>query len=492
MPTEEQNREYPFVPRIINPIRIDHAVVFAGETLIRGAAQLLVEDMPWIKIDVCHDPGTASRFVADGAAVFIFDDTALPLVDTETIRRNNRDAVIVLLSANPFIQCSPPQPAGERYPYTTTADLVFAYDTNECVPRTVITPAVRAAEDLINIRASSPDVRRFIFLVVDDEPRWLSQFLPVLHSIIAQRAVVMVTRTYEDTLQFLFAAEDESEIESEVMRSKGQARDVVFLITDIFFPRGDEPESDAGRDLIRLVNHYYPRIPIVIASKAKEAEAFRDRAYLLPKGDPGSLQELTNHIRDFSGMGDFLIRNKKGEVLHRIKNIQGLYQLVIEAEKDTPVGHELRAIIESYAEKDRFSTWLYMHSYRELGDKLRPRHTRGKELISLLKEDFGRQIDWLKLTPLVIDDIRIHSIADMLHVLRTAGEEAIQPFSDNDILSSWLDRQGYSELAEELRPIHGSGKKLSETLVSVIEKWQVYYEDNGQIIGYRFRNQVRE
>ena len=97
----------------------------------------------------------------------------------------------------------------------------------------------------------------------------------------------------------------------------------------------------------------------------------------------------------------------------------------------------------------------------------------------MLKEDFGRQIDWLKLTPLVIDDIRIHSISDMLHVLRTAGEEAIQPFSDNDILSSWLDRQGYSELAEELRPIHGSGKKLGETLISVIEKWQVYYEDNG-------------
>ena len=485
MPAEEQSRDYPFVPRIINPIKVEHAVVFAGETLIREAAPLLVEDIPWIKTDVCHDPGTVSRFVADGAAAFIFDDTALPLVDTEMIRRNNRDAVIVLLSANPYIQCSPPGPAFEKYPYTSRADLVFAYDTTECFPRIIITPVVRAVEDLINIRTTSPDVRRFIFLVVDDEPRWLSQFLPVLYSIIAQRADVMVTRTYEETLQFLFASEDESEIDPEIMRTMGQARDVVFLITDIFFPRGDEPRSDAGRDLIRLVNHYYPRIPIVIASKAEETEAFRDRAYLLPKGDPGSLEDLSNYIRDFSGMGDFLIRNNEGNVLHRIKNLPGLYQVVLEAEKDTPEGHELREIIESYAEKDRFSTWLYMHSYRELGDKLRPRHTRGRELISLLKEDFGRQIDWLKLTPLVIDDIRIYSIADMLHVLRTAGEEAIQPFSDNDILSSWLDRQGYSELAEELRPIHGSGKKLGETLVSVIEKWQAYYEDNGQIIGSR-------
>jgi hypothetical protein len=476
MPVDQPTTEHPFIPRVINPIKIQHAVIFAGETLIREAASLLIEDIPWLNIDICHDPGTVSRFTVDGPSVFIFDDTALPLVDTDMILENNTNAVIVLLSANPYIQCSPPAPALEKYPYTGKADLVFAYDTAECVPRIVITPVVRAAEDLINIRSSSPDVRRFIFLVVDDEPRWLSQFLPVLYSIIAQRADVMVTRTYEETLKFLFATESESEIDLEVMRTRGQARDVVFLITDIFFPRGDEPESEAGRDLIRLINQHYPRIPIVIASKAEEAESFGDRAFLLPKGDPGSLEELSNHIRDFSGMGDFLIRNRAGEVLHRIKNIHGLYQLVLEAEKDTPEGRELREIIESYAEKDRFSTWLYMHSYRELGDRLRPRHTRGKELISLLKHDFKQQIDLLKSTPLVMGDDRIHSISDMLQVLRSADEHVIQPLSDNDVLSSWLDRQAYSELAEELRPIHGSGRELTRTLIDVIERWQKYYD----------------
>jgi hypothetical protein len=101
-------------------------------------------------------------------------------------------------------------------------------------------------------------------------------------------------------------------------------------------------------------------------------------------------------------------------------------------------------------------------------------------LISLLKEDFRKQIKWLKSTPLVIDDVRIYSISDMLQVLRTAGEEVIQPFSDNDVLSSWLDRQGYSELAEEFRPIHGSGKELAQMLIAVMEKWQAHYDENQQ------------
>jgi hypothetical protein len=478
MTAKVSGREFPFIPRIINPIRIGQVVVFAGETLIRRAARDLVEEMPWIQIEVLRDPGTASSFKADGAVVFILDDTALPLVDTDMIRENNRDAVVVLLTANPRIQCSPPGPARERYPYTARADLVFASDTTEYVPRVIMAPVVRAAEDLINIRADL-DVRRFIFLVVDDEPRWLSQFLPVLYSIIAQRADVMVTRTYEEALQFLFVAEDEADIDPETMRRRGHARDVVFLITDIFFPRGDEPESDAGRDLIRLVDHYYPRIPIVIASKADEAEAFRGDAFLLPKGDPGSLEELSEHIRNHSGMGDLLVRGDGDEILRRIQNIFDLYEMILTAEKDDPKGRELRSIIENHAEKDRFSTWLYMHGYRELADRLRPRHTRGSELISLLKKNLEIQIQQLRATPLIIDDTRVYSITDLLKVLRSASEDAIQPLSDNDVFSSWLDRQGYSELAEELRPIHGSGSELSRILIAVLEKWHAIYQERG-------------
>jgi len=56
----------------------------------------------------------------------------------------------------------------------------------------------------------------------------------------------------------------------------------------------------------------------------------------------------------------------------------------------------------------------------------------------------------------------------------------IQPYSDNDIVSSWLDRKGYPELAEEFRPIHGSGTELSQTLIHVVEKWIKAYQERGR------------
>lgn len=474
MADKKPNREFPFIPRIINPVKIRKAIIFAAETRIRESPQILSENMPWLKTEIVYNPQSASQYKSDQATVFLFDDTALPLVDAEKIRVNNSDAVLVLLSANSFIHCSPPQSAQKKYPYTAQADLVFAYNTTELVPPLIITSVARAAEDLINVRKSSK-VRRFIFLVVDDEPRWLSQFLPTLYNIIGQRADVMITRTYEETIRFLFGVEEESRINSREYRSHGHGDDVVCLIADIFFPKGNQCNSDAGRDLVRLITRYYPRIPIIIASKAKEADDFKSEAFLLPKGDPGSLQKLKSYIHDFSGIGDFLICDQAGRELHRIKNIHDLYQILFAAEKNNKRGRELREIMESYGQKDRFSTWLYMHSYRELGDILRPMRSQGRQLIALLKKHLKEEILRLNATPLTIDGVKVFNLQDLLNMVRTIPLDKIQPLSDNDIISSWLDRKGYSELAEELRPIHGSGERLSETLASIIEKWQKFY-----------------
>jgi hypothetical protein len=474
MANKKLGKEFSFIPRIINPVKIEKAVFFCAETRIRESSQILNENMPWLKTEILGSPQSVSDCASDQTTVFLFDDTALPLIDAEKIRKNNPDSVVVLLSANYFIQRSPPQPAKEKYPYTAKADLVFAYSTTVLVPPLIITSVVRAAEDLINIRRSSK-IRRFIFLVVDDEPRWLSQFLPTLYGIIGQRADVMITRTYEETLSFLFGTEEESQIDGREFRSHGHGDDVVCLIADIFFPKGSHFNSDAGRDIVRLISRYYPRIPIIIASKAKEAEDFKRIAFLLPKGDPGSLQKLKDYIRDHSGMGDFLIYDENGQELDRIKNIRDLYRILLAAEKNTKRGQALRKIMESYGQKDKFSTWLYMHSYRELGDILRPKRSQGRRLIALLKRYLKKEILQLDATPLAIDNLKAFSLDDLLSVLRTIPPDILQPFSDNDIISSWLDRKGYSELAEELRPIHGSGAKLSKTLILIIEKWQKTY-----------------
>jgi hypothetical protein len=472
----KRDREFVFIPRIINPVKMANAILLAAGEEVRQAGKVLEERMPWVETRVLSNPASAGDYKSDQASVLIFDDTAAILVDADRIRQNNKDVVLALLSSNPFVYCSPPSVAQEKFPYTAKADLVFAMNNRDFAPHQVITSVVRSAEDLLNIERYSR-ARRFIFLIVDDEPRWFSQFLPVLYEIVGQRADVMITRTYEETLRFLFGVEKESEIDKESYRFMGYGDDVVCLITDIFFPKGDSLDSNAGVDLLRLTRQYYPRYPVIIASKAREADDLKDMGFVLPKGDPGSLEKLRDYIQSFTGMGDFVICDRKGEELHRAKNIHEVYELVLEAEKDTQESRKLRELIEIYADNDHFSTWLYMHSFKELGDLLRPKQSKGRELFSTLKRYLRREILRMNCTPLIIDGNKIFELRDLLHLLKTIDADKLQPFSDNDAFSSWLDRKGYPELAEELRPIHASGEKIRETLVHHVEKWMNIYQE---------------
>lgn len=296
--------EIPFVPRIINPIKIRQVVLFAAEEAVRAARKIIQAEMPWADVLVHGNPQFVSEIRFDGAMVIIMDDIALNLVNTENIRRNNPNVVIVLLSFQRLIQCSPPMVALKEFPYTAKADLIFAANRDEFAPDKIITSVVRAAEDHLNIEKCS-DNRRFILLIVDDEPSWPSQFLPTLYNIIGQRADVKIIRTYEEALRFMFGVEDESLIRDDY-REFGSGDQVVCLITDIFFPRAGQIDSEAGRSLIRLINKYYVRIPIIIASKAAEASEFAGAGFVLPKGDPGSLDTLRTYIRDLTGIGDFV------------------------------------------------------------------------------------------------------------------------------------------------------------------------------------------
>ncbi len=473
----KQRKEFVFTPRIINPVKIKNVVIFSADEQIRKTKDVLIKNMPWINVEVLHDPISVGGYESEGAGVLILDDVALNLIDTQSVKEKNEDIIVALFSASELVHCAPPSIALEKHPYTSKADLVFAFNKTDCAPKKVIQSIVRSAEDLLNITKYSK-VRRYIFLIVDDEPRWFSQFFPILYGIIGQRADVMIVRTYEESLKFIFGVERESDIDPNQYKSYGHGDDVVCLITDIFFPKGKDVNSDAGKDLIKLIQKYYPRIPIIIASKTKEAEVFKSSAFILPKGDPGSLITLREYIRDYTGIGDFVIQDDGGEVFHRVKNIQEMISVFEEAKKNTPRAQKLREILEVYGQKDSISTWLYMHSFRELGDVIRPMRTQGPKMITLLKRHLEEEVSRMASTPLIIDNEKACNLKELLHLLENADKNKIERLSDNDAFSSWLDRKGYSELAEELRPIHGTGSALIKSLSDAVEKWLPVYESD--------------
>jgi hypothetical protein len=152
-----------------------------------------------------------------------------------------------------------------------------------------------------------------------------------------------------------------------------------------------------------------------------------------------------------------------------------MIEVLEQAGENTPEAIKQRGILEGYGKRDCISTWLYMHSFRELGDVLRPMHLMGQRMITILKKHLKSEVLRMASTPLYIDDKKASNLRDLLHLLKKADPSKIQSLSNNDVFSSWLDRKGYTELAEELRPIHGTGQALIKSLSSIVEKWVYIY-----------------
>jgi len=286
----------------VDPLQIHDVVIFSAEEMIRETQAVIRAAMPGVEVRILPSPMALAGARFEGPTVVLLDDTGLLLGDTEAIRRSASEICIVLLSFSDAVQCSPPDVARRELPYTAKADLVFAVNRADLAPSIIITSVIRAAEDQLDIERRSRSGRS-IFLIVDDEPRWASRFLPVLYPIIGSSAAVKITRTFEQTLEFLFGVTTEAETELPGAE-RGLGSQVVCLITDLFFPKSGRVSSDAGRDLVRLVHQHYPGLPIIIASRSEEAAALGGAGFVLRKGDPGSLEALQRYIHDSTGIGE--------------------------------------------------------------------------------------------------------------------------------------------------------------------------------------------
>jgi len=435
--------------RVISPLRVEKLYVCATDQKVRSALDTLRNNLPLTDVQFLNNPAQMAQKSSDRLSILMVDDVGAQFLDAAAFRKNNRLGRIILLTKNIFIGGAPPSEAEINYAYTSKADHVFFTGYERFDIGAVLLAAARCARDKINIEMGVR-AKRFIYLVVDDEPRWHSEFLPVLYRIIGQRAAVLIARTYEQANQVVQQHFD----------------DIVCLISDIFIPRGENIGPN-GKTLVESVKRNYQRIPIIVASKAAQAEELRKIAFLMKKGDEGALAELERYVRDFTGLGDFLFY-EENDLIGRASTLQELRDLI--AKIPVPV-------LEIYAEKDYFSTWAYMHAYRRAGDMLRPRHDKGETLREILISVFEAEVENVRKEPLRLIDERGIAVAEVMSLnglvesLKTLDVEMLEFYSQKDGFSTWLMRKGYSELADELRPVYGKGEELRAKLIGIVGKW---------------------
>jgi hypothetical protein len=254
----------------------------------------------------------------------------------------------------------------------------------------ILMAIVQAVEDRLNVERDTR-IGVPVFLVVEDNVRFYSAFLPVIYSevhhlsesvqfeagnrlqrIMRMRArpkIIMAT-TYERALR------DFQRYRTSIMG----------VFSDMQFPRGGEPDPDAGRALVQAIRALEPETPISLQSsheENKEVAQELEVGFLL-KGSPDFLQQLRRYLAEHLFFGDFVFRNEAGDEIARAPDLKALV-----AKLDTIPGES----VAYHALRHDFSRWLRARAEFGLAAKLRPRLLEDFPSVEALRASLIHDID---------------------------------------------------------------------------------------------------
>lgn len=254
----------------------------------------------------------------------------------------------------------------------------------------ILLAMVKYVEDRLNVPEDTGKMGVPAILVVEDNVRFYSSFLPAIyselvrhtHDLISEglnlsqkmmrmraRPKILLCTSYDEAWEYFTAYEE----------------NILGIISDIEFPRDGALARDAGVELIRQVRERRPDIPVILQSSLPQNEALAEKvdAWFLLKGSPTLLQQLRKYLRKHFGFGDFFFCLKDGSVIDRAHDLKSLVEKLKTVPAESIVFH---------GEGNHFSMWLKARTEYALAEKLRPRLVSDFPSVDHLRQDMIRSI----------------------------------------------------------------------------------------------------
>jgi CheY-like chemotaxis protein len=235
----------------------------------------------------------------------------------------------------------------------------------------ILLAIVKYVEDRRNLDHDTGDAGVPVIIVVEDNVRYYSSFLPVIYSElmhhahklmpeglnmahklmrIRARPKILLCGTYEEAWRYIGRFTDE----------------ILGIISDIEFPRGGDLDILAGVELARQVRALRHDVPIMLQSSRPENEqlARLAGASFLLKDSPVMLHDLREFMAHGFGFGDFVFRLPDGSEIDRAQDLQALVDKLRVVPEESVAYH---------ASGNHFSRWLKTRTEFALAEELRPR-----------------------------------------------------------------------------------------------------------------------
>ena len=235
----------------------------------------------------------------------------------------------------------------------------------------ILVAIVKSVEDWRNVEHDTRAVGVQVILLIEDNVRYYSSFLPVIYTELLQHSRRVVKEGLNLSQQILRMRARPKILlcttweEAEAVFAR-YAEDVLGIISDVQFPRDGVKSLEAGADFARQVGAAYPDIPIILHSSRPENEALAESvgANFLLKGSPLLLQELRKVMLVDFAFGDFIFKDAAGRKLTLASDLKELEEKLASVPQESVARH---------AGRNHFSRWLKARTEFALAHELRPR-----------------------------------------------------------------------------------------------------------------------
>ncbi|HYN22631.1 MAG TPA: PEP/pyruvate-binding domain-containing protein [Thermoanaerobaculia bacterium] len=290
--------------------------------------------------------------------------------------------------------------------------VLLAWDTSELQPHTsqpspferaflwqgdarILLAIVKSVEDWRNVEHDTGSGGVPVILLIEDDPRRYSSFLPAMYAEILQHSQRVITEGLNLSQKILrMRARPKillcTHYEEAQKAFDAYREDVLGIISDVEFPRGGRSSPSAGIDFVRMVRAAYPDIPIVLHSSKPEMEepARRVGAGFLRKGSPHFLEDLRRILLDQFGFGDFVFKLPDGSEAGRASDLKTLEEQLSAVPAES---------ISYHGARNHFSRWLRARADFGVAHALRPRTVEDYPTPETLRQDLIQAIQIYRL-----------------------------------------------------------------------------------------------
>jgi CheY-like chemotaxis protein len=249
----------------------------------------------------------------------------------------------------------------------------------------ILIAIVKYIEDKRNVLHDTEVMGVPVMLVVEDNIRYYSSFLPVIYTELITQSRRLISeginvahklvrmRARPKILLF-------SDFESASEAAIKYLPYLFGIVSDVEYPRAGELTPDAGFDLANMVRTIVPDVPIVLQSSRTEfmARAQADGYLFLRKRSPTLLADLRRYLTEYFSFGDFVFRMPDHTEVARASDLNALENLLHTVPGESLLYH---------AARNHFSRWLVARTEFALAQKLRPRKVRDFPDIEDLRRD---------------------------------------------------------------------------------------------------------